>query len=69
MKITDNQQKIINLLMQDLTCKEVAVKLQINPTNVSTTLSTMRKNWRIRTNYGLLLKIQQNNINNNLNKV
>lgn len=59
MQLTPLQEQIVNLLMQDLTSKEVAVKLDVQSTNISTCLQHLRKNLKVNTTHGLLLKIQE----------
>ena len=56
-ELTPYQKQIIELLKNDLSSKEVAVKLNLEPTNVSTCLATLRKNFKTRTTHGLLLKL------------
>lgn len=58
-----NQKRIVDLLLQDLTSKEVAAKIGCKQTNVSNYLMLLRKKFKVHTNHGLLLTIQKQIIN------
>ncbi len=64
MKLTPLRKKVVDLLMQDLTSKEVAEILNVTPSNISTCLERLREIYNVKTTHGLLLKIQTLNYKN-----